>query len=75
MRKDYTKKFYNAIEIHETQIQDQFGELDRGIVEDNINAMPDAEADALCNTTIYEHSKARKEERHVSWLLQTKPTH
>ncbi|MBM9606723.1 transposase [Desulfopila inferna] len=63
MRRDYTKKLSNVIEINESQIQDHLGELVRGTVEETINAMLDAEADALCNASRYERSEARKDTR------------
>jgi len=63
MREDYTKKLTNVIEINEGQIQDHLGELVRGTVEETINSMLDAEADALCNATRYERSEARKDTR------------
>lgn len=63
MRKDYTKKLANVIEINESQIQDHLGELVRGTVEETINSMLDAEADALCNAARYERSEARRDTR------------
>jgi len=63
MRRDYTKKLSNVIEINESKIQDHLGELVRGTVEETINAMLDAEADALCNASRYERSEARKDTR------------
>ena len=74
MRKDYTKKLRNVIEINETQIQDHLGELVRGTVEETFNAMLDAEADALCNASRYERSEARKDTRagYYKRNLQTK---
>ncbi|MBU1140689.1 MAG: hypothetical protein KKA76_17080 [Proteobacteria bacterium] len=43
MKKHYTKKLDNVIEINESQIQDHLGELVRGIVEETLNSMLDAE--------------------------------
>ena len=63
MRKDYTKKLTNVIEINEGQIQDHLGELVRGTVEETLNSMLDAEADTLCNAARYERSEARKDTR------------
>ncbi len=63
MRKDYTKKLANVIEINESQIQDHLGELVRETVEETINSMLDAEADALCNAARYERSEARRDTR------------
>ncbi|PIE65327.1 MAG: hypothetical protein CSA26_04475 [Desulfobacterales bacterium] len=74
MRKDYTKKLSNVIEINETEIQNHLEELVRGTVEKTINSMLDAEADALCNASRYERSEARKDTRagHYKRDLQTK---
>jgi transposase-like protein len=40
-------------------IQDHLGELVRGTVEENLNAMLDAEADAMCGAQRYERSPDR----------------
>ncbi len=59
----YTKKLDKVIEINESQIQDHLGELVRGIVEETLNAMLDAESDNLCNAARYERTEARKDTR------------
>ncbi len=63
MKKDYTKKLSNVIEINEGQIQNHLGELVRNSVEETLNSMLDAEADSLCNAARYERSEARKDTR------------
>jgi hypothetical protein len=42
-----TKTLGKVIHIDETQIHDHLGELVRGTVEETLNAMLDAEADAM----------------------------
>ena len=49
-----TKTLGKVIHIDEAQIQDHLGELVRGTVEETLNAMLDAEADALCGAQRYE---------------------
>lgn len=51
------------IEVNETFIKDQLGEMVRGTVEEALNAMLDKEADQLCNAQRYEHTDARKDTR------------
>jgi putative transposase len=51
------------IEINEEKIKDHLGEFVRGTVEETLNAMLDAEADAICNAQKYEHSTERKDTR------------
>ncbi len=63
MKKHYTKKLGNVIEINESQIQDHLGELVRGTVEETLNSMFDAEADSLCNSARYERTAARTDPR------------
>ncbi len=48
-----------VVHIDEGQIRDHLGELVRGTVEETLNAMLDAEADALCGAQRYERSPAR----------------
>jgi len=50
------------------------GEFVRGTVEETLNAMLDAEADAICNAQKYEHTPERKDTRAGSYgrKLQTK---
>lgn len=62
------------IEINEEKIKDHLGEFVRGTVEETLNAMLDAEADAICNAQKYEHTPDRKDTRAGSYgrKLQTK---
>jgi transposase-like protein len=62
------------IEINEEKIKDHLGEFVRGTVEETLNAMLDAEADAICNAQKYEHTPERKDTRAGSYgrKLQTK---
>jgi len=53
----------NIIEINEEKIKDHLGEFVRGTVEETLNALLDAEADAICNAQKYEHSPERKDTR------------
>jgi len=74
MKKHYTKKLGNVIEINESQIQDHLGELVRGTVEETLNSMLDAEADSLCNAARYERTALRTDTRagYYERDLQTK---
>ncbi len=60
-----------VIRIDEARIKDHLGEMVRGTVEEALNAMLDAEADALCGAERYE---ARKDTRAGSYgrTLHTK---
>jgi putative transposase len=58
-----TKTLGKVIHIDEAQIQDHLGELVRGTVEETLNAMPDAEADAMCGAQRYERSPDRIDTR------------
>lgn len=62
------------IEINEEKIKDHLGEFVKGTVEETLNAMLDAEADAICNARKYEHTPERKDTRAGSYgrKLQTK---
>ncbi len=53
----------NIIEINEEKIKDHLGEFVRGTVEETLNALLDAEADAICNAQKYEHNPERKDTR------------
>lgn len=74
MKKHYTKKLSNVIEINEAQIQDHLGELVRGTVEETLNSMLDAEADSFCNAARYERTAQRTDTRagYYERDLQTK---
>ena len=45
---EHSKKLNNVVQIDEGKIKDHLGELVRGTVEETLNSMLDAEADALC---------------------------
>ena len=52
-----------VIQIDEARIRPHLGEIVRGIVEDVLNAMLDAEADRLCGAARYERSDAGQDTR------------
>lgn len=62
------------IEIHEEKIKEHLGEFVRGTVEETLNSLLDAEADAICNAQKYEHTANRKDTRagHYERNLHTK---
>jgi hypothetical protein len=47
------------IEINEEKIKDHLGSFVKNTVEETLNAMLDAEADAICNAQRYERSPER----------------
>jgi putative transposase len=51
------------IEVNEKKIKQHLGEFVRGTVEETLNAMLDAEADAICNAQRYQHTPDRKDTR------------
>ena len=51
------------IEINEEKIKEHLGEFVRGTVEETLNTLLDAEADAICNAQKYEHSPDRRDTR------------
>ncbi len=63
-----------VIHIDEAQIHDHLGELVRGTVEETLNAMLDAEADAMCGAQRYERSPDRIDTRagHYNRKFHTK---
>lgn len=63
-----------AIKIDEARIQSHLDQVVRGTVEETLNAMLDAEADALCQAQRYEHTEARRDRRagHYQRKLHTK---
>ena len=69
-----TKTLGKVIHIDEAQIQDHLGELVRGTVEETLNAMLDAEADAMCGAQHYERSPDRIDTRagHYNRKFHTK---
>lgn len=66
MSKD-TKTLGKVVQIDEARIQDHLGELVRGTVEETLNAMLDAEADAMCGAQRYERSPDRVDTRAGSY--------
>lgn len=62
MSKD-TRTLNKVVRIDDRRIQDHLGELVRGTVEETLNAMLDAEADALCSAQRYERSPDRVDTR------------
>jgi putative transposase len=67
-------KLAPVIAIDEQKIQDHLGAVVRGTVEETLNAMLDAEADALCQARRYERSPDRADTRagHYARKLQTR---
>lgn len=68
------KTLGKVVQIDEARIQDHLGELVRGTVEETLNAMLDAEADALCGAQRYERSPDRIDTRagHYNRKFHTK---
>ena len=66
-------KLAPVIRIDEQQIRDHLGQVVRGTVEETLNAMLNAEADALCRAGRYERSSERASTRagHYTRKLQT----
>lgn len=58
-----TKTLGKVVQIDEAKIQDHLGELVRGTVEETLNAMLDAEADAMCGAQRYERNPDRVDTR------------
>ena len=67
MTEDSKKSLGNVVQIDERRIQDHLGELVRGTVEETLNGMLDAEADALCGAQRYERSPQRTDYRAGSY--------
>jgi len=51
------------IEVNEEKIKQHLGEFVRGTVEETLNTLLYAEADAICNAQKYEHTRERKDIR------------
>lgn len=64
---DTGKPMGEVIRIDEARIKDHLGEMVRGTVEEALNAMLDAEADALCGAAKYERNEGRKDTRAGSY--------
>jgi transposase-like protein len=69
-----SKTLGKVVQIDEARIQDHLGELVRGTVEETLNSMLDAEADALCGAQRYERSPDRIDTRagHYNRKFHTK---
>ena len=63
MKHDSTSTLDRVIEIDERKLEDHLGCMVRGTVEDTLNTMLEAEADALCGATRYQMSPARRDPR------------
>ena len=62
-----SKTLGKVVQIDDHRIQDHLGELVRGTVEEMLNGMLDAEADALCGAQRYERSPDRVDTRAGSY--------
>ena len=64
----------NVIRIDDERVREHLGHIVRGMVEETLNAMLEAEADRLCNAERYERTQARRDQRSGSYerQLQTK---
>lgn len=62
-----TKTLGKVVQIDDARIQDHLGELVRGTVEQTLNSMLEAEADALCGAQRYERSPDRVDTRAGSY--------
>ena len=67
MTEDSKKPLGNVIQIDEKRIHEHLGELVRGTVEETLNGLLDAEADALCGAQRYERSPDRADYRAGSY--------
>lgn len=62
-----SKKLGQVVNIDESKIETHLGEIVRGAVEQTLNAMLEAEADAVCNAQRYERSPDRVDTRAGSY--------
>ncbi len=67
MAEDSKKALGKVVQIDEKRIKDHLGELVRGTVEETLNSLLDAEADALCGAQRYERSPERTDYRAGSY--------
>ena len=67
MEETSTKGLSKVVQIDERRIQDHLGELVRGTVEETLNGLLDAEADALWGAQRYERSADRTNYRAGSY--------
>ena len=65
-----TKDLGQIVEIDEAKIRDHLGEVVRGTVEETLNQLLEAEAEALCNAARYERTDARRDYRSGSYSRQ-----
>ena len=74
MEKDNTKGLSNVIRIDDERIQDHLGKIVRGLVEDTLNSLLEAEAERLVGAGRYERTEARRDIRSGSYerKLQTR---
>jgi putative transposase len=74
MAEDTRRELSKVISIDEGRIKEHLGELVRGSVEETLNALLDAEADALCQAGRYERRAQRADYRAGSYErhLQTR---
>lgn len=67
MTEDSKKTLGNVVQIDDKRIHDHLGELVRGTVEETLNGLLDAEAEALCGAQRYERSPDRTDYRAGSY--------
>ncbi len=67
MEEDSKRTLGKVVQIDERRIQDHLGELVRGTVEETLNGMLEAEANALCGAQRYERSPDRTDYRAGSY--------
>jgi len=69
-----TKKSSQIIKIEEEKLHNHLDEVVRGTVEETLNALLQAEADALCGARRYERTDGRRDTRagHYKRHLQTR---
>ena len=67
MAEDSKKALGKVVQIDEKRIKDHLGELVRGTVEETLNSLLDAEADALCGAQRSERSPERTDYRAGSY--------
>lgn len=74
MTEDTTKPLNKVIRIDESEIRGHLDEMVRGTVEETLNELLDAEADAMCQAQRYERSADRVDTRagHYKRKLHTK---
>lgn len=71
---DHSTKKAQIIQLNESAVRDNLGEMVRNTVEDTLNSMLDSEADRLCNAEKYQRHDARIDTRagHYQRKLMTK---